>query len=99
MKRGGTPTYKFSTPVSATSIDTVEIAFVQGSVYLLKSTPNVEIGENLISVTLSQEDTMRFFNGQQSVKVQIRIKTVDGKILISDIFKIQVSESLFKEAL
>lgn len=97
MIRGSEPTHTFSTPVLAEQVESVEIAYRQGEVEIVKKTEDCEIKDYEVSVHLSQSDTFKFFNGVQSVSIQLRIKTLGGDVLMADKIVETVYPSLFNE--
>ena len=78
---GTTPTHSFNNSLKAADIKTIEIAYAQDKeVVLTKSTPDCIIKDNLIQVTLTQEDTFKF-NDAKIVEIQVRVLKTDNKVV------------------
>lgn len=93
--RGTTPTIEYILPenVSASAIKRLNVAFSQnGNLILQKSISDCVIDGNIITVKLSQKDTLRFKKGD--VSMQIRIVTNDDEAFASDEMVTSVSEIL-----
>lgn len=96
--RGTTPTLQFQIPFLAEDIDLLWVTFSQGSgtppkeiLTKTQSDAGIEITDNLVNVTLSQEETLLFAKvGTPSVSVQIRLKTTEGSAEASNIIKFPV---------
>lgn len=85
MIRGTTPTLEFSLPFDT---DLLAEAYMtlsqQGVVKVDKHLTECECRENKLSVTLSQEDTLKL-DCACTVDIQIRARTLNGEALASDI--------------
>lgn len=94
MRRGTTQTLTFTLPEEIL-IDTLYITFAQHDVIVLEKTyDDVDINGKVISLPLSQEDTLCFTNGL--VSVQLRIRDGEGNALASGVKKFNV-EPVLKE--
>lgn len=88
MIKGTTPTHTFFLPFETDVIKDVRITYVQnGTVVLNKEAENCTMKGNEVSVKLTQEDTMMFNEGA-CVEVQVRVLTVAGDALASEIVRI-----------
>lgn len=95
MWRGTTPTHVFTLPdeFADTAFETVFVTYSQnGSAVLEKTASDLTREENRLTLSLSQEDTLRFSEG--AVKIQLRVKTAAGQALASSIISITASELL-----
>jgi len=99
MKRGTTPTHRFVLPFSVDMIEEVEITYKQNEKEILKRYKNnCDLDDNVVSTTLSQEDTFDFQEGV-NVSIQIRVLTVDGTVCNSNIFCVSCEKCLSDEVL
>ena len=96
MIRGSTPTHTFDIPIDGSIIDKLEIVYHQGENIVTKTEKDCEIYGEIVKVKLSQDDTLSFQNTSRSVRVQMRIKTTSGDVMISDISTLSVEECLFQ---
>lgn len=100
MIRGTTPTHTFEIPVSTDSIDKLEILYAQRDEPLfIKKKEDCELSGKSIQVTLSQEDTLKFNCSYMWVQIQLRIKTLDGNVSVSDLIVEDLEKCLFDEAI
>jgi len=80
IRRGTTPTLTFEFDTSLDEFQIMHIAFEQnGSVVFIKTKENCYIDGNIVSVTLSQAETMLLKSGVK-VNVQISVKYQDGTV-------------------
>lgn len=87
MIRGTTPTLYFDLPFESNTIEVLYITFNQSDVTVLEKTNSdvgVMLNDKTITVHLTQEDTLKL-NGRTNTEIQLRIKTVDGEALASNI--------------
>lgn len=87
MIRGTTPTLYFDLPFESNTIEVLYITFNQSDVTVLEKTNSdegVTLNDKTITVHLTQEDTLKL-NGRTNTEIQLRIKTVDGEALASNI--------------
>lgn len=96
MIRGSTPTHTFNIPIDGSIIDKLEIVYYQGENIVTKTENDCEIYGETVKVKLTQDDTLSFQNASRSVRVQMRIKTTSGDVMISDISTLSVEECLFQ---
>lgn len=99
MIRGSTPTHIFTLPFGMENIKTVEITYAQNEEVKLKKT-NIDctLEENTVSVKLTQEDTFKF-DEKPLVEIQIRVLTLGGDVIASDIMYATVKDCLSSEVL
>ena len=96
MIRGTTPKLEFTIPFGTDLIKEVYVTFAQGANVILEKqlADCVCEGERLV-LKLSQADTLAFMHGQL-VDVQLRVKTVNGEALASDIIR-TTAERILKD--
>ena len=95
MRRGTTPTLKFTTPYTADKVDGGYITFVQrGSIVFDKEIPGegVTIADNVIRLELSQAETLKFTTADDC-KVQLRLIVGGGRVA-SNVVRFPVCEIL-----
>lgn len=84
MIRGTTPTHTYNLPFDTALIDKIKIAYAQnGVVVLTKEKADCKFEGNTVTVRLTQEDTLKF--DASRVQIQIRVLTIGGDALASDI--------------
>lgn len=94
MYQGTTPTHTFVLPFDTSTLAKVVIIYAQNDVEVLrKETPNCVLDGQEIKTTLTQEDTFRFKH-ESNVQIQVRVLTVGGNALASDIFTVSVDKCL-----
>lgn len=87
MRRGTTPTLTFTTPYEADQIESGFITFKQRGAIVLDiamSDDSVTVGNQSISVTLTQEQTLAMTTAD-TCKIQIRAILTGGKAVASSI--------------
>lgn len=94
MRRGTTPSLEFEIPFKAEELQSVWITFSQGNTVpptevltkTLEDQDEVVLEDNLITVYLTQEDTLKFSKvGNPKVQAQIRVLKTDGSADASNI--------------
>lgn len=99
MIRGTTPTHIFSLPFNTEIISKCRVIYSQNDeIKLKKETEDVTMQDNVVSLKLTQEDTFAL-ECTKYVDVQVRVLTVDGDSLVSDIITVPVSKCLDSEVL
>lgn len=84
MIRGTTPTHTFNLPFDTALVDKIKITYAQnGVVILTKEKADCKLEGNFVTVKLSQENTLKF--DASRVQIQIRVLTIGGDALASDI--------------
>lgn len=97
MRRGTTPRNTFSLPFSTDIIERVKIIYAQNNqILMVKTNVDCSFGDKVITVQLTQTDTLKF-DHQSMVEIQVRILTVDGNALASNIILTRADELLENE--
>lgn len=98
MIRGTTPTLRFNIQgISVSEISKVFVYIKQLEKMMTKETKDIQMDNdaNVLSLELSQEETLFFDDGQ--IEIQIRIITVAGKVLATPIKKTTMQKILMDE--
>lgn len=92
--RGTTPTFTFTLPFEADTLEAYWISFKQSKAELNKEKGDsgVTQGTNTLVVTLSQEETLNFVAGR--CQIQIRGRDKLGKATASNTMSIEVADVL-----
>lgn len=99
MIRATTPTHRFNTPFKEADIKSLIISYGQLNKEVLKKTKtDCSFEDTTAIVKLSQEDTKKF-TVDTPVKIQMRILTVDGDAVASNIYEISIDEVINDEVL
>lgn len=96
MIRGTTPTLLFRTPYEEDMVQSGYITFTsQGDVIVDISIddPNVIVSDNVISLKLTQAQTL-LFNTKATTLVQIRLILADGNVVASNVIKVPIGKIL-----
>lgn len=97
MRLGTTPTHTFDVPFPVDTIRDLRIVYAQaGSEVLVKEKYDCEMEGHQITVKLTQEDTF-LFNPNLYVEAQIRVLTIEGEVMASDIVRINPYRVLGEE--
>lgn len=84
MIRGSTPTLTFTLPFDASGVvKDLRITFNQDETVLEKRLADCTLDGTEFAVTLSQKETL-LFNHEKVIKIQVKIKCIDGNVLVSD---------------
>jgi len=98
MRRGTTPTIKINIKgVPMYAVLDWYVTISQECTEITKTGDDITIDNTVLSITLSQKETMRFRPGE--VEIQIRAKTVDGVYIASEICTADIGRILFNEVL
>ena len=93
MRRGTTPTLKFTLPYEI-AVSSLYITFMQrGRTILEKTIDDVTLDGKTINVELTQDDTLTFTAGQP-ISIQIRIRDTENKAVASQIIETTAEEVL-----
>lgn len=96
MYRGTTPTLylELDTELDLTNIAEMWVTFKSPTVELTKTFSEVafDTETNVITVTLSQEETLQLFNG--TVDVQVRLRTQSNLAYATDIVGVEIGRIL-----
>ena len=99
MKRGTTPTHTFTLPFDVSAIEKMKILYAQDEqVKVTKTEADATLEGNIVSVTLSQEDTLALKCGKY-VEIQLRVLTAGNDAMNSDIIRVAVDRCLENEVL
>ena len=97
MRQGTTPTHIFTLPFDTDTISKVRIIYSQNGFPVL-TRDDATLAGSTATVKLTQEETLKFDYGQ-TVSVQVRVLTVGGDALASDIIRVSVDRCLDDEVL
>lgn len=99
MIRGTTPTHTFGIPFDTSILKEVKVIYAQDNIALVeKRIPDCLLGDNMIQVTLTQEDTFKF-DCKKPVEIQVRVLTRNGDVLSTIPQKVGVAKCLDNEVL
>lgn len=93
MIRGSTPKLTYKLPFSSGQIKSARIMFKNGPVKMVKTLKECATTDDTISVSLTQEETLKF-NTEMSLKIQLQVLTTTGKSLVTPIQVISVEDLL-----
>ncbi len=93
MIRYTTPTLTFKLPFESSYVTTAFVTIEQRNLSIEKTLDDCEVGDDTITLTLSQEDTGKL-EAKTETLVQLRCKGTDGKAYASKKFKIEVDDVL-----
>lgn len=96
MRRGTTPTVKFSLPFDIEDVDKLWLTVSQRSREVLTKTQTemwIEDGVRMVSFKLTQEETLALDAGCKA-SIQARILTVGGEAFASQIKRVDVEDVL-----
>ena len=94
MIRGTTPTLQFEIPIDMELVDVLNVAFSQrGKMVLCKTVSDCQIDGNIARCRLSQQDTLAL-DHSCCVEIQVRIKTISGDALASQVLSTGVDRIL-----
>lgn len=89
MTPGTTPTHIFNLPRNI-KVEDFRITYEQGGKVVLqkeKNDENCEIDHiNVVTVKLSQKDSLQFASNA-TVRIQLKVKTTGGDVLVSNLIK------------
>lgn len=96
MYRGTTPTLylELDTELDLSDIAEMWVTFKSPTIEMTKSLSEVifDSETNIVTVTLSQEETLQMFNGK--VDVQVRLRTNSGLAYATDIQEVEIGRIL-----
>lgn len=92
---GTTPTHVFNVDVDLREASEIWISYVQNRNLVLNKmlSDGIEVEEEKLTVTLTQEDTLRF-RDSSPVKIQIRARFPDGSAIKSTVINTTSDECL-----
>ena len=93
MIRGTTPTHTFMLPVDLRTAEVIELYYAQNNTVVVeKQKSDMTVTSNSVSVTLTQEDTLKFC--VSDVEMQIRARFPSGEAIATDIKRTNVRRVL-----
>lgn len=99
MVRGSTPTHTFELPLDEENIKNVIVAYAQDDVVVLSKTiEDCIVSGNIITLELSQEETL-LFNSKKKVDIQLKVLNNNGKVFISNIICTEVGKCFIDEVI
>lgn len=99
MIRGTTPTHMFTLPFEVALVKEIRILYAQKEkVLFTKETADCVMEGNMVSVTLTQEDTFKF-DCKNHIQIQLRVLTTDGQVLSTPIKYVDVGTCLDSEVI
>lgn len=97
ISSGCTVTNLFTIPCQGEELAALYITYQQGGATVLEKTlADCTFEENIARVILSQEDTLRFGMGGGLIRIQLRLRTVQGTVLKSRVLT-ALPDELLKE--
>ena len=98
MRKGTTPTLTFKLPFETAMLANAKVTLRQDDAVLEKRLCDCATAENSLTVKLTQEETF-LFDCNSHIKAQLRVVTINGDALASDIFTIFVAQCLDNEVI
>lgn len=99
MIRGTTPKHTFTIPFDTSTITDVRITYGQeDTVLFTKKMADCVLEGKTISVTLTQEETLKF-DASKLAQIQLKVKTNNGDVLSTDILVVYVGKCLDTEVM
>lgn len=94
MRRGTTPTHIFETDIDLTDVEVMYITYTQhNKPVLTKELDDITVEPDKVTVTLTQEDTLRFCSNDY-VSIQIRARFPDDSAIASEVIETSVDAIL-----
>lgn len=94
MIRGTTPTILFNLPILKEEIDVLFLTISQSGIEkITKDLSDVQYKDETFYITLTQEETISL-SPRPNVNAQIRLKTIRGDVMASNIETVNVSDIL-----
>lgn len=97
MVRGTTPTFILTLQDADLTNTNVYVTFKQDELLLTKSGSDLSIEQNVVSVYLSQEETLKFQRG--NLYIQVNWTFDNGKRACSEVALVKVDNNLFNGVL
>ena len=94
--RGTTPTHTFVLPFHVSLLDNLSVSYRQVGHTIPRVVKNVEecdVEENVVAVTLTQEESLSFTPGK-IIEVQLKVITDGGTVLASPMYRLLVEDIL-----
>lgn len=97
--QGSTPIHEITLPISTSLLENAIVTYRQEDKDVLeKKYPDIEFRGNDIVVKLTQEETLSL-KEDKITEIQIKIKTLDGEVIPSDVIYAYTRECFNKEIL
>jgi hypothetical protein len=97
--QGSTPVHEITLPIHTNYLKTAIVTYKQdGQTVLEKKTPDVEFNEYDLVIHLTQEETLSLVE-DKITEIQVKIKTLDGEVVPSDVIYAYTRECFNKEIL
>ena len=99
MRQGTTPKHTFNLPFDLDLVEKIKVTYGQNNRVVLEKHIDTEgmLGMT-VEYTLTQEDTFKF-DSNSNVKIQMRVKMKDGRVISTDLIHKPVEECLDSEVL
>ena len=98
MRQGSTPTIQITiNDIDLNKMQNIYVVFEQNGYILTKESSDLDVEENVISVVLSQEETLNFKEG--TCNIQLRMITNEGVAIASPIKTTKAYRVLNKEVI
>ena len=99
IQQGSTPTHEFELPFPTNLVSNIVVTYEQDDSIIIEKKGDEVIRDGYsVKVSLTQQDTLKF-KSDKIVKIQLKVKTIEGNVIPSDIIYRGVSEVLNKEIL
>lgn len=99
MQRGTTPTLSFSIPIDTSLLDAVWVTLSQNDTEIVtKTMSECELDGNIIRAKLTQADTL-LLSTDYDTEIQLRVRTKDGTVPETKIFKERTERVLKPEVI
>lgn len=97
MIPGATPTHVFTIPLAAAEVAELRITYSQGGkVVFQKEKKDCTVTDNTVTVRLEQADSLKVASNA-TVRIQMKVKTTGGDVLVSRIVSVPAEIVLDKE--
>lgn len=97
--RGTTPTHIFKIPYDTSMVSKLRLTYEQvGGVVIEKTEKDCIFDGDLVTITLTQEDTLKL-NDKQYVEIQMKLLSTGGDVIKSEPITRTVSKCLNDEVL
>lgn len=93
MTRGTTPVFQFTLPFDTVTMAAMWLTFQQGNTSLTKGLSDATASGNVISVALTQEETLLFCS-QKRAQLQMRVLFEDGSAAASQVVILDIERIL-----
>ena len=99
MVRATTPTFELTIPdsVDLTTAERIVFSLAQDSLQIDKEGEDIVIDGNVVSVYLTQEETLNLSVG--TAQIQLNWSYPTGKRMCSEIVRISITDNLFNEVM